>query len=206
MMRNAPTSANQRRSRLQAAILPAGQAADSKANKLAHRPHTFRSGNLLLHNELWPIVASRPAAAGYLPHSAGDNFIVAKIIHCMIRVYDLELSLHFYANALGVSPSHRLDFPAFSLVYLRNKEDDFEIELTWNKGRESAYAHGDGYGHIAVGVPNLESEYQRLTGLGIKPTQIKELKRSDELLARFFFIEDPDGYKIEVLERIGHYI
>jgi lactoylglutathione lyase len=124
----------------------------------------------------------------------------------MIRVHDLERSLQFYRDALGLKPSHRLDFPDFSLVYLRNEENDFEIELTWNKGRELAYTHGDGYGHVAVAVTDLESEHERLMGLNINPTALKEFKRGDEILARFFFIQDPDGYKIEVLERSGHYV
>ena len=124
----------------------------------------------------------------------------------MIRVHDLDRSLQFYKDALGLSISHRLDFPDFSLVYLRNKENDFEIELTWNKGRESAYTHGDGYGHVAVAVADLESEHERMTGLRINPTAVKEFKRGDEMLACFFFIQDPDGYKIEVLERSGHYV
>jgi lactoylglutathione lyase len=131
---------------------------------------------------------------------------LAKIIHAMIRVHDLDRSLHFYKDALGLSTSHRLDFPDFSLVYLRNDENDFEIELTWNKGRAPAYTHGDGYGHVAVAVAGVESEHERMTGLGINPTAVKEFKRGDEILARFFFIQDPDGYKIEVLERSGHYV
>jgi lactoylglutathione lyase len=124
----------------------------------------------------------------------------------MVRVHDLERSLAFYNDALGLTPAHRLDFPDFSLVYLRNAENDFEIELTWNKGREPAYTHGDGYGHIAVAVDDLEGEHARLAGLGMNPTPVKEFRRGDELLARFFFIQDPDGYKIEVLERAGHYV
>jgi lactoylglutathione lyase len=131
---------------------------------------------------------------------------LAKIIHSMIRVHDLDRSLQFYKDALGLSPSHRLDFPDFSLLYLRNDENDFEIELTWNKGREPAYTHGDGYGHVAVAVTDLASEHARMAGLGIDPTAMKEFKRGDDMLARFFFIQDPDGYKIEVLERSGHYV
>jgi lactoylglutathione lyase len=131
---------------------------------------------------------------------------MAKIIHSMIRVHDLDRSLQFYKDALGLSTSHRLDFPDFSLVYLRNEENDFEIELTCNKGREPAYTHGDGYGHVAVAVVDLESEQERMAGLGINPTEVKEFKRGNEMLARFFFIQDPDGYKIEVLERSGHYV
>ncbi|ATG93969.1 VOC family protein [Paracidovorax citrulli] len=130
---------------------------------------------------------------------------MAKIIHTMVRVHDLEKSLQFYMAALRLTTSHRLDFDDFSLVYLRNPENDVEIELTWNKGREP-YTHGDGYGHIAVAVENLEAEHERMTGAGMHPTPVKEFKRGQDILARFFFIQDPDGYKIEVLERSGHYV
>jgi lactoylglutathione lyase len=124
----------------------------------------------------------------------------------MIRVHNLDKSLKFYEDALELKTSHRLDFPEFSLVYLKNRENDVEIELTWNKGRDAAYTHGDGYGHIAVAVLNLEEEHARMAGLGANPLPIKEFKCGDKMLARFFFVQDPDGYKIEVLERAGHYV
>jgi lactoylglutathione lyase len=124
----------------------------------------------------------------------------------MIRVRDLDASLQFYEDALQLTVSHRLDFPEFSLVYLKNEENDVELELTWNRGREEAYTHGDGYGHLAVAVPDLAHEHARLSSRGLKPLAIKEFRRGDELLARFFFLQDPDGYKIEVLERAGHYV
>ncbi|HEY9094110.1 MAG TPA: VOC family protein [Hydrogenophaga sp.] len=130
---------------------------------------------------------------------------MAKLIHTMIRVRDLQSSLKFYREALALSPSHRLDFPDFSLVYLRNEEADVEIELTWNKGRENAYTHGDGYGHVAVVVDDLSAHRAMLVQAGYEPMPIKEFVVADQLLARFFFLVDPDGYKIEVLEKLGHY-
>ncbi|MDR5879715.1 VOC family protein [Caballeronia sp. LZ032] len=131
---------------------------------------------------------------------------MAKLIHTMIRVKDLDRSLGFYASALGLTPGHRLDFDDFSLVYLRNDETEAEIELTWNKGRDIPYSHGDGYGHFAVVVDDVHAERERLVGLGLTPKDVKEFKDGKgELIARFFFIEDPDGYKIEVLEKHGHY-
>ncbi|MDZ5457461.1 VOC family protein [Azohydromonas lata] len=130
---------------------------------------------------------------------------MAKIIHTMIRVRDLDASLNFYRQVLNLTPAHRLDFPDFSLVYLRNPENDFEIELTWNKGREEPYTHGDGYGHVAVAVDSVAQKHAELVEAGFAPLAIKEFKVGEELLARFFFIQDPDGYKIEVLERHGHY-
>jgi len=130
---------------------------------------------------------------------------MAKLIHNMIRVLELERSRKFYADVLGLREAHRLDFPDFALVYLRNNDNDFEIELTLNKGRVDPYTHGTGYGHIGVVVADAATTHAALAAKGYEPAPIKEFKRGDELLARFFFIQDPDGYKIEVLERYGHY-
>ena len=130
---------------------------------------------------------------------------MAKVIHSMIRVRDLDASMKFYETAFGLTSADRFDFDGFTLVYLRNPENDFEIELTWNHGRAEPYSHGDGYGHVAVTVPDLDSEHRRLTERGLNPNPIKEFKRDGSLMAKFFFVQDPDGYKIEVLQRHGRY-
>ncbi len=131
---------------------------------------------------------------------------MAKLIHAMIRVLDLPRSVHFYRNALGLEVASELDFPEFSLAYLRNPENDFELELTLNKARTEPYTHGTGYGHVAVTVDDLDAEHARLEAHGIAPNEIKEFKDGERLIARFFFMQDPDGYKIEVLQRHGHYV
>ncbi len=123
----------------------------------------------------------------------------------MIRVLDLERSIHFYKDVLNMKVVKSLDFSDFSLVYLRNNEADFEIELTLNKGRVEPYSMGDGYGHIAIVVDNLGQKHEILEKMGYLPLPIKQFTDDGKLLAKFFFIQDPDGYKIEVLERHGHY-
>jgi lactoylglutathione lyase len=130
---------------------------------------------------------------------------MTKLIHTMIRVRDLDASLAFYHKVLDLQPSHTLDFPDFTLVYLRNAQNDAEIELTYNKDRTAPYTHGDGYGHVAVVVDDVVAQHAAITAAGYAPLDIKEFKRGEELLARFFFIQDPDGYKIEILQRHGHY-
>jgi lactoylglutathione lyase len=130
---------------------------------------------------------------------------MAKMIHSMIRVLDLDRSIEFYARALQLEPCERFEFEDFALVYLRNEENDFELELTLNRGRTEPWRHGDGYGHIAVCVEDCSRERERLELMGLQPGDVKELHRSGQLMARFFFIVDPDGYKIEVLERRGRY-
>lgn len=130
---------------------------------------------------------------------------MAKAIHMMIRVLDEDRSRAFYANAFGLEAADRYGFDGFTLVYLRNRENDFEVELTVNHGRAEPYALGDGYGHLAVCVDDLDAEHARIDALGYAPTPIKEFMRDGALLARFFFVQDPDGYKIEVLQRHGRY-
>ena len=130
---------------------------------------------------------------------------MAKAIHMMIRVLDLERSVAFYRTALGLDVADRYDFDSFTLVYLRNPEAEFEVELTLNNGRAEPYGLGDGYGHVAFCVDDLDAEHERLSEAGVGPQPIKEFHRDGGLMARFFFIQDPDGYKIEVLQRHGRY-
>jgi len=130
---------------------------------------------------------------------------MAKAIHSMIRVLDEQRSVSFYERAFGLEVAERLDFETFTLVYLRNEEADFEVELTINKGRTEPYALGEGYGHIAFCVDDLDAEHARFEAEGFAPRKIVEFKRDGALLARFFFVADPDGYQIEVLQRHGRY-
>ena len=130
---------------------------------------------------------------------------MAKIIHAMFRVIDEERSRDFYARAFGLEAADRYELDGFTLVYLRNREADFEVELTINHGRTEPYDLGDGYGHIAVAVDDLDAERRRFTEAGLNPNPIKEFRRDGALMARFFFVQDPDGYKVEVLQRHGRY-
>jgi lactoylglutathione lyase len=130
---------------------------------------------------------------------------MAKLIHSMIRVLDLKRSTDFYERAFGLAESHRLEFPSFTLLYLREPESGSEIELTWNKGQTDPYTHGSGYGHIAFCVDGLEAHREMLLRQGYMPGDLKSLDAPNGS-ARFYFVADPDGYKIEVLERAGHYV
>ena len=130
---------------------------------------------------------------------------MAKILHSMIRVIDEKRSVDFYKKAFGLEVAQRFPFDGFTLVYLRNPENDFELELTINNGRTEPYSHGDGYGHIALGVDDIAKEHARFEALGLSPKAVKEFHRDGALLAKFFFVDDPDGYKIEVLQKHGRY-
>ena len=130
---------------------------------------------------------------------------MGKPIHIMIRVLDEARAIDFYRRAFGLDVADRFVFDAFTLVYLRNPEANFEVELTINHGRIKPYEHGDGYGHLAVAVDDLAAEHARLTNEGFAPNPIKEMMQGGALMARFFFVQDPDGYKIEVLQKHGRY-
>ncbi len=126
----------------------------------------------------------------------------------MIRVLDETRSIEFYERAFGLTVADRLDFESFTLIYLRNPDADFEVELTINKGRDKPYDLGDGYGHIAFCVDDVDGEHARMTEAGLSPRKLVDFAPGGpgtDPIARFFFIQDPDGYEIEVLQRHGRY-
>ncbi|MGD9862715.1 MAG: VOC family protein [Pseudodonghicola sp.] len=131
---------------------------------------------------------------------------MAKAIHSMIRVLDEARSVAFYDRAFGLTVADRLDFPTFTLIYLSNAETGFELELTVNKGRTEPYDLGDGYGHLAVSVEDLAAEHARFRAEGLAPRDMVAFAPAGEVIAHFFFVADPDGYQIEVLQRGGRYL
>ncbi|KOO05251.1 VOC family protein [Vibrio nereis] len=131
---------------------------------------------------------------------------MTKMIHTMIRVSDLERSVKFYRDALELEIKDQYVFDGFSLTYLANKETGFELELTHNHDQSEPYDLGNGYGHLAVSVSDIESAHQRIKSLGIEAGDIKAFDHQQKHLATFFFIMDPDGYKIEFLQRQGRYL
>lgn len=126
------------------------------------------------------------------------------MIHSMIRVLDETRSVEFYRNAFGLQIAGRYEFESFVLIYLAD-EHGFELELTVNKGRAEPYHPGNGYGHLAVSVADLAAAHGQMKTLGLEPGDLKMLALPGGGEARFFFISDPDGYKIEVLQRGGRY-
>ncbi|MEM7524497.1 MAG: VOC family protein [Pseudomonadota bacterium] len=130
---------------------------------------------------------------------------MAKVIHSMIRVLDEARSVEFYRTAFDLEVADRLDFESFTLVYLSNDDVPFELELTVNKGRTDPYDLGDGYGHLAVSVDDLDAEHRRFEEAGLSPRKLVEFAPDGRLVGRFFFVADPDGYEIEVLERSGRF-
>lgn len=131
---------------------------------------------------------------------------MAKAIHTMIRVLDEARSLAFYDAAFGLKVADRMDFDSFTLVYLSNPESTFEVELTINKDRVEPYNLGDGYGHLAFSVDDVDAEHARMTAAGLAPRKLVDFAPAGTVIARFFFIADPDGYQIEVLQRGGRYL
>lgn len=127
--------------------------------------------------------------------------MAVKMLHTCIRIMDLEPSLKFYRDALGLVETRRKEFPEhkFSLVYLSDKTGGYEIELTWNHGQEEPYVIGNGFSHIAIEVEDLEGEREKHMSLGYEVTPLKGLPGEPP---KYYFVTDPDGYKVEVLRKI----
>ena len=117
---------------------------------------------------------------------------MTKFLHTCVRVKDLEASLQFYQEALGFKEVRRNDFPEykFTLVYMQLEDDpDYELELTYNYDHE-VYDLGNGYGHIAVGVDDLEATHQAHKEAGYNVTDLSGLPGKPKM---YYFITDPDG-------------
>jgi lactoylglutathione lyase len=125
-----------------------------------------------------------------------------RILHTMIRVGDLERSIRFYTEALGMRLLRKKDYPGgeFTLAFVgyRDESEEAVIELTHNWGTGS-YDLGDGFGHIALGVEDIHAACDRVRELGGTVTREPgPMKHGSTVIA---FVEDPDGYKIEFIER-----
>ncbi|NLW22532.1 MAG: lactoylglutathione lyase [Tissierellia bacterium] len=122
-----------------------------------------------------------------------------KFLHTCIRVMDLEKSLKFYKEALGLRETKRMDFPEeeFTLVYLSDEKGEYEIELTYNYNPEKPYEIGNGFSHIALSVEDLEASRERHKEMGYEVTEIMGLPGKD---MRFYFVTDPDGYDVEIIK------
>lgn len=113
---------------------------------------------------------------------------MAKLIHSMVRVLDEKRSVEFYKQAFGLEVAERAEFENFTLIYLSNAEGDFELELTVNRGREVPYALGDGYGHLAVSVADVDAEHQRFNEIGLSPGKIIEADYKGQPFAKYFHL------------------
>ncbi|MCH9806493.1 MAG: VOC family protein [Alphaproteobacteria bacterium] len=128
---------------------------------------------------------------------------MAKAIHAMIRVLDEDRAVGFYQKAFALKVANRYEFDDFTLIYMANEANDYWLELTVKPGQTDPNELGKGYTHIAFTFENLDDQYCRLRDLRFDPGEIKKIQRDGELFARYFFINDPDGNKIQVLERSG---
>ena len=124
-----------------------------------------------------------------------------RILHTMLRVGDLERSIAFYRDVLGMELFSRRDYPdgKFTLAFLgygRNPEQA-EIELTHNWGVEK-YELGTAYGHVALGVADIKAACEKIRAAGGTITREPgPMKHGTTVIA---FVQDPDGYKIELIE------
>ena len=124
-----------------------------------------------------------------------------RMLHTMLRVGNLEESIKFYCDVLGMKLLRQKDYPGgkFTLAFVGygDESDHTVIELTYNWGVEE-YDLGSGYGHIALGVDDIYGTYEKIKALGGKVTREPgPMKHGSTIIA---FIEDPNGYKIELIQ------
>ena len=120
-----------------------------------------------------------------------------KMLHVCLRVGNLDESIKFYQDVLGLVETRRNDKTehGFILVYLSDQLGGYELELTYNIGTDS-YVIGDGFSHIAIGVDDLEATHATHSQLDYDVTPLKGLPGNQP---NYYFITDPDGYKVEVI-------
>jgi lactoylglutathione lyase len=125
-----------------------------------------------------------------------------RFLHTMIRVRDVDAALRFYVDGLGMKLLDRYDFEngRFSLLYLAfdGYDGGGALELTYNWDVKEGYSHGSGYGHIALGVPDIQSAVSRLEALGAQISlRPKKMVAGAPHIA---MVKDPDGYQIELIQ------
>lgn len=125
-----------------------------------------------------------------------------RLLHTMLRISDMANSTQFYTQALGMKLLRVLEQPSekYTLLFFGYEDESNAavIELTYNYGKLD-YELGNGFGHIAIGVSSIKTTTNRIKRLGYPiDLEPKKLKGSNEIIA---FISDPDGYKIELIER-----
>jgi lactoylglutathione lyase len=121
-----------------------------------------------------------------------------QFVHTNVRVRDIDASLHFY-EALGFERRGRLQFDGAYNVYLGLPGDGDTLELTVNEDRGEPYDLGDGYGHVALTVEDLDALLERLAAEGIAPEKPPYAPGGREEF-RICFVADPDGYRIELID------
>jgi len=125
-----------------------------------------------------------------------------RLLHTMVRVKDQDKSIDFYTRLLGMKVLRQKDYEGGrftnTFVGYGDESEHAVLELTYNWDQEEAYSHGSGYGHIALGVPDIYATCDQLLKEGATITREPgPMKHGTTVIA---FIEDPDGYKIELIE------
>jgi len=180
-------------------LLEAGAAIGvGEQDGLGEMGHGFEAGREMEWGRLWP---TRPCGDG-----AGDwaTMALMRILHTMLRVGNLQRSIDFYTQVIGMKLLRTSENPEYqytlAFVGFGNNPDHAELELTYNWGVES-YDMGTAYGHIALGMTDIYAACERIKAAGGNVTREPgPVKGGTTQIA---FVTDPDGYKVELIQRLG---
>lgn len=124
-----------------------------------------------------------------------------KILHAMIRVKNIDKSMKFYTELLGLKKTHEIKLEDCILHFLKDDDNDFEIELTQNfENPEEGYQNGNAFGHFAVETKNMDEFDKKVKTMGY--TYLYEPFVMEEAKSKIAFVKDPDGNEIEIIEKL----
>lgn len=134
-----------------------------------------------------------------------ETATLPRMLHTMIRTKDLDASIHFYTELMGMKVLRRNEVPGgkYTLAFVGYGDERTQavIELTYNWGQDTPYELGTAFGHLAIGVPDVAAMCARVRAGGGRVTrEAGPVQHGTTVIA---FVEDPDGYKIELIERKG---
>ena len=123
-----------------------------------------------------------------------------RYVHTCVRVLDPDASKRFYGT-LGFEQRGRLNFETAYNIYLGLPGDGDVLELTVNRGRTEPYDLGSGYNHIALTVEDIDAVLRDLAAIGVEPEKPAYHPCGNEALPRIAFVADPDGYRVELIDK-----
>lgn len=129
--------------------------------------------------------------------------MTTRFIHPGLRTKKPEETIRFYGKYFGFKENARADLGVKTLVFLKNPESESELEFSLDKN--ASLVLGDGFNHLAFSVSDLDAIYKQCKDDNLNPTEPVDVKVGDAKIARLFFVNDPNGYLVEIVQREGRW-